>query len=246
MDSTEFGEDEHEEDDQTQYLDLLQNQLERNLGLLFLKMQTILHISDAAVQEIVQQINQTFLLSKPLLCNAIQQILDQRGVRDSDSLLKDIVTAVTENNLTLKMTDSGEALSTISKRALYFQKEFPVVMPTEYKIGEDSQSFAYVPILNMLQVLLNRTDVLDQVLAPFDSADGISSYIDSTNYCENDFLMAGKLRILLTLYTLQILLALQKRNTRCSVCIGFLLIFHMNTGLLFRQFSWLCYAKLVQ
>lgn len=131
MDSTEFGEDEHEEDDQTQNLDLLQNQLERNLGLLFLKMQTILHISDAAVQEIVQQINQTFLLSKPLLCNAIQQILDQRGVRDSDSLLKDIVTAVTENNLTLKMTDSGEALSTISKRALYFQKEFPVVMPTE-------------------------------------------------------------------------------------------------------------------
>ncbi|XP_051526338.1 uncharacterized protein LOC127424872 isoform X1 [Myxocyprinus asiaticus] len=156
MDTTEFGQDEYEEEDQTQNLDHLQNQLERNLGLLFLKMQTILHISDAAVQEIIQQINQIFLLTKPLLSNAIQQILDQHGVSDNNSVLRDIVKVVTENNLILKMTDSGESLSTVSKRASYFQKEFPIVMPIEYKLEEDSQSFAYVPILNMLQVLLNR------------------------------------------------------------------------------------------
>ncbi len=201
VDSTEFDQDEHEEEDQTQNLDVLQNQLERNIGLLFLKMQTILHISDAAVQEVVQQINQIFLLSKPLLCNAIQQILDKHGVSYSDSVLKEIVKAVTENNLILKMTDSGESLSTVSKRASYFQNKFPVVMPIEYKLGKDSQSFAYVPILNMLQVLLNRTDVLEKVLSPVDNADGISSYIDSTNYHENDFLMTEKFRILLTLYT---------------------------------------------
>lgn len=199
MDSTEFGE--NEKDDQTQNLDHLQNQLERNLGLLFLKMQTILHISDSAVQEVIQQINQIFLLSKPLLCNAIQQILDQHGVSDNSSVLRDIVKAVTENNLILKMTDSGEPLSTVGKRASYFQKEFPIVVPTEYKLGKDSQSFAYVPILNMLQVLLNRTDVFEKVLAPFENANGINSYKDSTNYRENDFLVAGTFRILLTMYT---------------------------------------------
>lgn len=199
MDSTEFGE--NEKDDQTQNLDHLQNQLERNLGLLFLKMQTILHISDSAVQEVIQQINQIFLLSKPLLCNAIQQILDQHGVSDNSSVLRDIVKAVTENNLILKMTDSGEPLSTVGKRASYFQKQFPIVVPTEYKLGKDSQSFAYVPILNMLQVLLNRTDVFEKVLAPFENANGINSYKDSTNYRENDFLVAGTFRILLTMYT---------------------------------------------
>lgn len=53
----------------------------------------------------------------------------------------------------------------------------------------------------MLQVLLNRTDVLEKVLSPVGNADGISSYIDSTNYPESDFLMTEKFRILLTVYT---------------------------------------------
>lgn len=114
MDFTEFDQDEHEEEDQTQNLDVLQNLLKRNM------MQTILHISDAAVQEVVQQMNQIFLLSKPRLCNAIQQILDKHGVSYSDSVLKEIVKAVTENNLILKMTDAGESLSTVSKGASYF------------------------------------------------------------------------------------------------------------------------------
>lgn len=43
----------------------LDTQLERNLGALFLKMQTILHISESAAQEVIQ-INQIHLLSKPL------------------------------------------------------------------------------------------------------------------------------------------------------------------------------------
>jgi len=43
----------------------LEIRLERNLVALYLKMQTILHISETAVQEVVQQTNQIHLLSKP-------------------------------------------------------------------------------------------------------------------------------------------------------------------------------------
>ncbi|GAA6087772.1 uncharacterized protein LOC108179280 [Tachysurus ichikawai] len=74
-------------------------------------------------------------------------------------------------------------------------------MPIEYKLDEESQSFAYVPVLNMLQLLLNRSEVLDKVLALDGSACGISSYRDGTKYSENPFLVAEKFRILLTLYS---------------------------------------------
>lgn len=41
----------------------LEIQLECNLASLFLKMQAILHISESAAQEVIQQINQIHLLS---------------------------------------------------------------------------------------------------------------------------------------------------------------------------------------
>lgn len=66
----------------------------------------------------------------------------------------EIVNAVKENNLFLKMTAAGQSPSTASKRASYFQMEFPMAMPVEYKLEKDLQSLSYVPILKMLQKLL--------------------------------------------------------------------------------------------
>lgn len=120
--------DEHEEVAQMENLDHLQHQLEHNLASLFLKLQAFLHLSDMAVQEVIQQLNQLVLLSEPLLHNAIQQILNEYGVGDN-SVVRKISNAVKVNNLFLKMTDADQSLSTASKRASYFQREFPMVMP---------------------------------------------------------------------------------------------------------------------
>lgn len=56
-----------ENDAENENLDDLQHQLEHNLASLFLKMQAILHVSDLAAQEIMQQITQILLLSEPLV-----------------------------------------------------------------------------------------------------------------------------------------------------------------------------------
>lgn len=66
-DPTDFGLEEYEEDAPVENLDDLQHQLEHNLALLFLKLQAVLHISDMALQEVIQQLNQIVLLSEPLL-----------------------------------------------------------------------------------------------------------------------------------------------------------------------------------
>ncbi|XP_056225827.1 uncharacterized protein LOC130164860 [Seriola aureovittata] len=191
--------DKNEEEAQIENLDHLQHQLEHNLASLFLKLQTVLHLSDMAVQEVIQQLNQLVLLSEPILHNAIQQILNQHGVSDN-SVVRKIMNAVKENNLFLKMTDAGQSLSTASKRASYFQREFPMVVPVEYKLEKDLQSLSYVPILKMLQKLLNRADVLDKILIHKCTVDGFNTYRDGTHYRGNDFFKTETLRIVLGLY----------------------------------------------
>lgn len=43
-------------------------------------------------------------------------------------------TEVKDSNPVSRMTKDGEPLSTISRRASYFQNEFPIVMPIEYNL----------------------------------------------------------------------------------------------------------------
>lgn len=73
---------------QTENLDHLQHQLKHNLASLFFKLQTVLHLSEMAGQEVIQQLNQHVLLSELLLHNAIQHILNEHGISDN-SVMRD-------------------------------------------------------------------------------------------------------------------------------------------------------------
>lgn len=187
-----------ENDAENENFDDLQHQLEHNLASLFLKMQAILHVSDSAAQEVIQQINQILLLSEPLACHAVQQILLEHGLGGCDSLVRKVVNAVKDSNPVLRMTKDGEPLSTISRRASYFQNEFPIVMPIEYNL--DSQSVSYVPVLQMLQKILNRADILNKILCNDRSVNEYITYRDGSHYQENDFLNTETFRIVLGLY----------------------------------------------
>lgn len=55
----------------------LEKQLEHNLAALFLKMQTVLHIPESTVKEVIQQLLQMCELSQPLQHNALKDILKQ-------------------------------------------------------------------------------------------------------------------------------------------------------------------------
>lgn len=68
-DATDF----QEEDLTADNTDDLERQLEHNLAALFLRMRTILKISETAVQDVIQQIKQIMDLSKLLHFSAIQK-----------------------------------------------------------------------------------------------------------------------------------------------------------------------------
>ncbi|RCU38832.1 hypothetical protein DVA76_16805 [Acinetobacter baumannii] len=63
----------------------LESQLEHNVAAVFLKMSSILNISENALQEVIEQINQIYVLSQPLLHTSVGKILNQHcgDVEDS-------------------------------------------------------------------------------------------------------------------------------------------------------------------
>ncbi|XP_044220472.1 uncharacterized protein LOC122990957 [Thunnus albacares] len=175
----------------------LESQLEHNLAALFLKMSSVLNISETSLQEVIEQINQINLLSQPLLHTSLQRILDQ----PNDSLVGEIVREVTKSNAFLRFTSPGGSLSTASKRKAYILNNFSVVMPIEFVLKNDKQTVMYVPILQMLQTLLANKDILEKAMSPETNlTQKYNSFRDGSCFKSNSLLKEQIFTIVLFLY----------------------------------------------
>lgn len=74
--------------------DELHAPLRNNIATLFPKMHSVLHVSESAIQDIVESLSQIFSLSKPLLRDSIVGVLQDHGESISDACLNDLVEAV--------------------------------------------------------------------------------------------------------------------------------------------------------
>lgn len=194
---------EEEEDYEQTPVDVsaLDSEIEHGLATLFLKMNTILHISESALQEIIHQIQEILHLSEPLMFTVIEEVLRRHYPDIPNTVVKEVVSAVTDTNVFLRHTSAGGSLSTSNKRASFIAKEFPVVEPVEFVTDKQGQNIVYVPLLKMLQVLLNKDEILSKALSPSSSKAGeYSSYRDGSRFLENTILAEDKFRIALGLY----------------------------------------------
>lgn len=180
----------------------LGKQLKHNLAALFLKMQTVLHIPESSIQEVIQQLVQICELSQPLLHNSVKEILKQYTDID-DSIVRQLVRAASDSNVITRFCGKEGSLSTTKRRAAYMSKNFTVVTPVEYIIDKEKKSSAvYVPLNEMLQKMLNRADILDKALplqkhVPHEC----STYRDGSNCKENNLLKGEEFKIAVGLYT---------------------------------------------
>lgn len=130
----------------------LAEQLQYNLAAFFLKMQTICRVSERATQELIEHIDQLFTLSEPLVRESVIKTLQKQNCPVTDTLVSEIVVAVSECNILHKSIESEGPLSTAKRRKTYYEENFPFVKPVEY-LGESAHStILYVPILTALQV----------------------------------------------------------------------------------------------
>lgn len=120
----------------------LEKQLEHNLASLLLKMQTVLHIPESAMQDIVQQLWQINQLSQPLLQNRVRTVLNKYNCNMDETVVKEIISVVSESNIMTYCSKDGP-LVTAKKRAAYVRREFPLVNPIEYVVEKSKKPLAY-------------------------------------------------------------------------------------------------------
>lgn len=160
----------------------LAGQLEYNLATFFLKMQSILHVTDRATQEFTEHFDRLFSLSEPILKKAVIEVLHQHSCNASDLIVSEIIQAVTKSNIFLQSVTSKGPLPTAKRRKSYFQQRLPHAKPVEYLIDSTHRTF----IRSSLQELLKKPEILEKVQGGTETKPGeFSSYADGSFYLGN-------------------------------------------------------------
>nr|XP_023651449.1 uncharacterized protein LOC111835405 isoform X2 [Paramormyrops kingsleyae] len=187
----------------------LQVQLRNNLSCLFLKMHSVLHVSEMAIQDIVENLMHIFSLSQPLVRETIVRVLQEHGQSVSDASLNKLVDALMKSNVFVSATLEGAELSTAKRRKTFVKSNYPLVLPVQYTLDSSGHTAVYIPILHMLQTMFKNTDLLDKIQEVKPSLPGLyASHEDGTYFKENLLLsQAEELKLSLILYVDDIELA---------------------------------------
>lgn len=122
-------------------------------------MQTVLHVSRSAVQEIVEETNDILTASKSHCFQSVAEVLQKHNISAENCLIQEIVESVFSSNPLLVTTSAKGCLSTDYRRNLYFKQNFPFIEPVEYLHQQNCKNtFVYVPLKAVLQNLLRRPD----------------------------------------------------------------------------------------
>lgn len=176
--------------------------LQRKLASLFLRMQTLLHVSKTATQEIIDEFYEVSVLTGELSKKSIEQVLSQHNISLEPSTFTLIADTLDKSVPLSFLSKSGE-LGTEHKRASFFRQNFKIIEPVEYFLDSaKGRKEVHVPLLPVLTELLNRDDVLDKALdEDVGSNCGFyKSFRDGKYFQENIFFSAGVFRIALGLY----------------------------------------------
>ncbi|XP_031418504.1 uncharacterized protein LOC116219363 [Clupea harengus] len=169
--------------------------LQRKLASLFLRMQTLLHVSKTATQEIIDEFYEVSVLTGELSKKSIEQVLSQHNISLEPSTFTLIADTLDKSVPLSFLSKSGE-LGTEHKRASFFRQNVKIIEPVEYFLDSaKGRKEVHVPLLPVLTELLNRDDVLDKALdEDVGSNCGFyKSFLDGKYFQENIFFSAEPL-----------------------------------------------------
>ncbi|KAL2082779.1 hypothetical protein ACEWY4_022597 [Coilia grayii] len=137
--------------------------LEHKLAALFMCMQSQLHVSQSASQQIIDHVNDILSVANSNTLSSIQNILLKHNCNVNESIVADIAATLQKTNPFLSATTDKGPLSTNYKRNIYFKDKFGIIEPVEYVFNRvQNHTFVYVPLLKTLKSLLERPDVLEK------------------------------------------------------------------------------------
>ena len=182
--------------------------IEQLLATTLLQLEYLVHVPVIAVDSFLQELNYIISsASATVSSRVVKDILKQNQVQFEDSLVKDIITALSSSNPVCRAIEKGGCLSTHHRRLKYYKEKFSVVEPVTYLLGKKA-NFQYVPILKLLQQVLNCKSILDTVLAHYQGkkeflpgpSQEFKSPEDGKFFTENGLLNADQITISVRLY----------------------------------------------
>lgn len=112
----------------------------------------VLHVSERAIQNIIDDLLQIFSLSKPLVRDSITNILHQHSQPVSEVVLNELVEAVMNTNVFVNAATAGAELSTAKRRKTFVRIHYPLVISVQYSLGSSGPTVVYVPVLQSSRV----------------------------------------------------------------------------------------------
>ncbi len=164
----------------------LQAQLRNNLASMFLKMHSVLHVSETAIQHIVENLARILSLSKPLVRDSVIRVFQEHGQSISNAVFKESVEAVMLSNVFVSATTKGAELSTAKRRKTYVQTNYLLVNARAvYYRFQWTQSSVCSNATN--DTMFNNTDVFEKIQETKPSSHGMyMTHEDGTYFKEND------------------------------------------------------------
>lgn len=119
-------------------------------------MQTILHVSNFAVQEVIDELFDIGDFACKNVKKIIEKVLKENICAADFSVVTSLADEIQSLNA-LKFLSRSECLGTERKRQSFYRKNFTVVEPVEYVLNaQEKHSFVYVPILELLSKLFGK------------------------------------------------------------------------------------------
>lgn len=189
------------------------------LASLLLRMQTILHVSKSATQEIVNELYEIGVLAGEFTNRSIEGVLREHNCNTDSTVLTVVKRTLQETNPLCLLSKTGQ-FGTDHRRSLFFRNNFPVIEPVEYILDNTNRkkTFVYVPILSVLTELLNRNEKESLAL----QSGHFKTFRDGLFFKENPLLSRQELSISIGLYiddfeTCNPLGTSRKKNKVCAI-----------------------------
>ena len=178
------------------------NSIQRRIASLLLRLQAVLHVSKAAIQQIVDDLFDIGECAGQITRQTVENILKEHNCT-SEELTASLTEALQSTNPLSLLSREG-SLGTEYKRQAFYRHHFTVIEPVEYVLSRQktSHTVVYVPILKLLSELLKRDEVLNElrVNRPAEQSGHYSSCLDGDYFKGNQILSHEDISLCITLY----------------------------------------------
>lgn len=179
-----------------------QNVIQRRIASLLLRLQAVLHVSQSAIQEIVDDLFDVGQCAVQLTQHKIENILKEHNC-SSEELTASLTEALQSANPLTLFSREGP-LGTEFKRQSFYRQNFTVIEPVEYALNRQKKSHTvvYIPILKLLSEILKRDEVLHElrVNGSSEKSGTYKSCLDGDYFKTNEILSHEHVSLCITLY----------------------------------------------